>query len=82
MILNKVISKKYQGHILQNYYLLTGTPLGWEGMKVFKKIPYKVSIFIKKKLIKEIRQYKLQDDYSINQYFIKTVNNKIYELIY
>lgn len=80
-ILNKKIPSNYQGYILQKCYKLTSQPLGWKNMQPLKRIPKKISAFVNKQKITEIKRFNFNDDFSKNQYFIRS-NNKYYELLY
>ncbi len=76
------LTGRYVGNELQEIHSLTGQPIGWEDMKRFNRIPRKIAYFIKKDLIAELRNFPLRDDYSRNQYFIRTRAGKYFELIY
>ena len=81
-LLTKTIPGSYRGYYLKEYYKLASEPIGWAEMSRLKRIPPKITTFVNKAVIEEIRRYNLKDDYTKNQYFLKTKDNRFFELIY
>lgn len=81
-LLKETLKGRYVGNELSEIHELTCEPIGWEEMKRFKRIPRKIGYFIKKELIAELRRFPLKDDFSRNQYFIRTPAGKFFELTY
>lgn len=71
----------YDGFLLQAIFEYIEIPMGWDSLKVLKRIPRKVSYFLDKDKIKEVRRttYKNQLE---NVYFVKLLDDTFLELIY
>ena len=71
----------YEGYLLQTIFDYVEIPMGWDSLKILKKIPRKVSYFLDKSKIKEVRRtdYKNQVD---NVYFVKLLDDTFLELVY
>jgi len=63
-------------------YDLKGAPLGWDEMKPLALIPSKISSYLDKALISEIRRYKINDEFTRNQYFVKLCDGSFVEVLY
>lgn len=79
-ILKKNTAGNYVGYVPQTIYTLTGMPIGWDGMVPLKRIPPKISNFFT--YFDEVRRFRLKDDFSKNQYFIKATSGNYFEVLY
>ncbi len=70
------------GFMPQTIYDIAGMPLGWEEMEPLQRIPGKISCYFEKSLIKEIRRFRINNDYSKNQYFMKLSDDTFVEVLY
>ncbi len=69
------------GLVPNTIYDIKGAPLGWEDMKPIR-ITSKISAYFERALIKEVRRFKLKDDISRNQYFMKLTDGTFVEVLY
>lgn len=77
-VLLKELNEGYEGYMLQKVYEYFDEPLGWESCKKLIRIPRKISYFLDKNKILEVRKTKFDDIY----YMVKLVDNTYLELVY
>lgn len=78
VLLKKKTCGSYRGLLPTDLYELSGEPIGWECMKPMERIPSKLSNFIEREKIIEVRRWPNQKD----QYYIKDQDGKFWELLY